>query len=302
VTTQTKLIVPAADLDAARSATGYLGEMLDPPPLAVTHFEAKPNGYLVEAYFDDAPALDEIDAALQALDKPGIGPARFEDVPDANWVSISQAALPPVEAGRFVVHGSHDAARIGRRPGAILIDAGEAFGTAHHATTQGCLEALDIAVRARPFKRVLDLGCGSGVLAIAASRLLPSAQVTASDIDPVATEVAAANARANGATRVHVVTAVGLEHGSLRARAPFDLILANILAGPLIVLAPKLRAVLLPGATVILSGLLVTQAEEVMAAYRAQGFRLTRRLDRTGWSALSLTYAPSLQRRARAHA
>lgn len=287
-TAQIKLVIVAADLDAARSATGYLGEILDPPPLAVSHFERQPSGYTVEAYFDEVPDLDALTSALLDLGKPGIGAPQVETVPDANWVSISQAALPPVQAGRFVIHGSHDATRVGRRPGAILIDAGEAFGTAHHATTQGCLELLDYVARTRPYQRVLDLGCGSGVLAIAAARLLPHARVVASDIDPVATDVARANMRANGATRVTVVTAAGLDHGALRHAGPYDLILANILAGPLITLAPAMRRALSGGGTAILSGLLITQADEVSAAYRAQGFRLIRRLDRTGWTALTL--------------
>jgi ribosomal protein L11 methyltransferase len=287
-TAQIKLVLVAEDLDAARSAAGYLGEILEPPPLAVSYFERQPHGYSVEAYFDEAPELADLNATLADIGNPGIGAAVFEDVPDENWVSISQAALPPVQAGRFVIHGSHDAARVGRRPGAILIDAGEAFGTAHHATTHGCLESLDLVVRIRPYQHVLDLGCGSGVLAIAAARLLPHARVVASDIDPVATDVARANMRANGANRVAVVTAAGLDHGALREGGLYDLILANILAGPLITLAPSLRRALAPRGIAILSGLLVSQADEVSAAYRAQGFRIIRRLDRNGWTALTL--------------
>lgn len=284
---QTKLFIPASTSDAARSAAGWLGEALEPPPLAVTHFEA-PGGFVVEAYFDEAPEVEAIAAALAELGIDGLGTPRLDAVPDENWVAISQAALPPVTAGRFVIHGSHDAARVGRRPGAILIDAGEAFGTAHHQTTQGCLEALDRVVRRRAYTRVLDLGCGSGVLAIATARLLPKARVIASDIDPIATEVAAANARANGAIAIETVTAAGLDHGALRAHGPYDLIIANILAGPLIELAPAIRRALASRGTVILSGLLVSQAEQVAAAYRAQGFKLRWRFDRTGWSALTL--------------
>jgi ribosomal protein L11 methyltransferase len=140
-----------------------------------------------------------------------------------------------------------------------------------------------------PIHRVLDLGCGSGVLAIAAARILPHARVIASDIDPVATEVARANAAANGArNRVRVVTAVGFEHPVLRASGPYDLILANILAGPLILLAPAMRRAVPVGGVVILSGLLVTQAAEVTAAYRAQGFHVADRADIAGWTALTL--------------
>ncbi len=286
---QIKVVIDATDLDGARSVTGYLGEMLEIPPLAVTHFEAKPSGYRIEAYFDEAPDMAALADALMMLGKPGLSAPLIEVVPDENWVTISQAALPPVIAGRFVVHGSHDAVRIGRRHGALLIDAGEAFGTAHHATTQGCLAALDRIARYMSIHRVLDLGCGSGVLAIAAARILPHAIIVASDTDPVATEVARANVTANGArNRIRVVTANGFEHPVLRASGPYDLILANILAGPLIMLAPAMRRAVPIGGVVILSGLLLTQAAEVTATYRAQGFHIADRSDNTGWTALTL--------------
>lgn len=297
---QFKVVIDAVDLDATRSVVGHLEETLDPPPLAVTHFEAKPTGYRIEAYFDDPPELEQLETDLAGLGKHGISAPRLEDVPDANWVTISQAALPPVHAGRFVVHGSHDLAKIGRRPGALLIDAGEAFGTAHHATTQGCLEALDRVTRARTFHHVLDLGCGSGVLAIAASRSLPHARVHASDIDPIATFVAAANAAANGARgRVKIVTSVGFQHPILRAAMPCDLILANILAGPLIQLAPAMREALDGGGLAVLSGLLVGQARAVTTAYLAQGFHLVRRADHAGWTALTLQSRGPRRRRHR---
>jgi ribosomal protein L11 methyltransferase len=286
---QIKLVIDASDLDAARSAVGFLGELLEPPPLAVTQFEAGASAHRVEAYFAELPDLADLTSALAALGHAGLSAPRVEVVPQTNWVAVSQAALPPVEAGRFVVHGSHDAARVGRRSGAILIDAGEAFGTAHHATTQGCLAALDRFVRVVKPRTVLDLGCGSGVLAIAAARLLPRATILASDIDPIATEVAFGNIVANGArARIRVVTAVGLDHSALRAAAPYDLILANILAGPLIKLAPSLRRALANGGVVILSGLLCGQAADVTAAYRAQGFLTVERTDLVGWSTLVL--------------
>lgn len=286
---QHKIVLDATDLSSARSAAGVLGEVYEPAPLAVTQFETGPTSFRIEAYFDDAPDIAAIAAALDASGADGLSAPRHETVPDANWVAISQAALPPVAAGRFVVHGSHDTPRIGRRQNAILIDAGEAFGTAHHATTEGCLEAIDRVTRRRRYGRVLDLGCGSGVLAIAASRALPHAHMIASDIDPVATDVARANIRANGASgRIEVVTAIGFEHPKLRPAHQFDLIIANILAAPLILLAPRMRAALEPGGTVILSGLLSTQAAEVIAAYRAQGFRVAARRDLAGWSTLTL--------------
>jgi ribosomal protein L11 methyltransferase len=159
---QTKIVIRVVDFDAARSVAGYLSEALVPAPLAVTSFEDGPTAHKVEAYFDAAPDLAALDHAMADLGVTGISPAVSEAVPDANWVSISQAALPPVIAGRFIVHGSHDAEKVGAARGAILIDAGEAFGTAHHATTLGCLLAIDRLARQHTFSRVLDLGCGTG--------------------------------------------------------------------------------------------------------------------------------------------
>jgi ribosomal protein L11 methyltransferase len=286
---KTKVVLDADDVDAARAAAGVLAELFEPAPLAVTQFETGPASFRIEAYFESAPDLAALDLALRATGRAGLSAPRLEAVPDENWVAISQASLPPVEAGRFIVHGSHDAARIGRRLNAILIDAGEAFGTAHHATTEGCLEAIDRLTRRRRYGHVLDLGCGSGVLAIAASRALPHAHLIASDVDPVATGVARENIRANGAAgRIDVVTAVGFDHPTLRAARHFDLIIANILAAPLVMLAPAMRGALKPGGTIILSGLLSTQAADVIAAYRAQGFRVAVRRDFAGWSTLTL--------------
>ncbi len=284
---QTKIVIRVVDFDAARSVAGYLSEALVPAPLAVTSFEDGPTAHKVEAYFDAMPDLAALDRAMADLGVTGISPAVSEAVPDANWVSISQAALPPVIAGRFIVHGSHDAEKVGAARGAILIDAGEAFGTAHHATTLGCLLAIDRLARQHTFSRVLDLGCGTGVLAIAAARVMPHARVIASDIDPIATGVAAGNARANGlGQRLRLVTATGLDHPVLRG--PHDLIIANILARPLIMLAPRLRRAVRQGGRIVLSGLLVTQATDVFAHYRAAGFVLERRQDIAGWSILTL--------------
>ncbi len=213
----------------------------------------------------------------------------LEAVPEANWVALSQAALPPIRAGRFVVHGSHDRARFALHRLAIEIEAGEAFGSGHNATTALCLEALDRLVRRRRFARVLDLGCGSGVLGIAAARVLPAARVLASDNDPIATAIARDNARLNRvAERVRVVTAAGFAHPALRAAQPFDLVLANILPGPLIALAPAMRQALTHGGIAVLSGLLRPQVREVAAAYRAHGLRMLQCEQREGWAALAL--------------
>lgn len=281
-----KLSIETAGLAEARG----VGERLllaVPEPSAVTEFEnVATGGWRVEAYFADEPASAEL-APLVGVDSAGI---TVERVPDENWVIVSQAALPPVTAGRFVVHGSHDRERVGLRPGAIEIDAGEAFGTAHHATTLGCLLALDRLTRRGRFRRALDLGCGSGVLAIATARALPAARIIASDIDREAVRVARANvARNRVGRRVEVIAARGLAHPRLRAAAPFDLVLANILAGPLVLLAPSMATAVWRGGTAVLSGILAEQSAEVEAAWRAAGFLLAERRVLNGWSTLVLT-------------
>ena len=286
---QQKLHIPVATFDAARTLAGLIGEIVEPAPLAVTLFEAKPAGYVVEAYFAAPLGLARLAAALRELGETLPAAATLEDVPDENWVAVSQAALPPVRAGRFTVHGSHDRAVVGIGPGKIEIDAGEAFGTAHHATTEGCLDALDRIARRRAFTYVLDLGCGSGVLAIAAARLMPRARILASDIDPEAVRVAVRNAQVNRvASRVRFVTAAGLDHPHLRGAGRFDLVLANILAAPLVRLAPRIRQATVPGAVAILSGLLTGQAPAVIAAYRTQDFAALRHDRIAGWSTLTL--------------
>src|SRR6185503_5089148 len=191
-----KLRIGAGDLASGRAAAGIIGELVAPEPLAVTLFEDKPPAFVVEAYWDAEPALALIVDALAGL-ATNLGAPSLEAVPDENWVALSQRALSPVAAGRFLVHGSHDRERFGLRRTAIEIEAGEAFGTGHNATTALCLEAVDLLARRRRFSHVLDLGCGSGVLAIAAARLLPSASVLAVDNDPLAATIAQANARLN---------------------------------------------------------------------------------------------------------
>jgi ribosomal protein L11 methyltransferase len=285
---QYKLRIPVADLDAGRTITGLLNELIEPSALAVTLFEAELPSFTVEAYYEGAPPVAHIERELANHGALSAAIA-VEIVPDANWVAISQAALPPIHAGRFTIHGSHDRARVGSGPFAIEIEAGEAFGTGHNATTSGCLEALDALTRQRRFTRVLDLGCGTAVLAIAAARTLPAARVLASDNDPIATEVARHNVRLNRvAARIRVVTAAGLAHPTLRQAQPYDLILANILPRPLIALAPAMRAALHQGGVAVLSGLLNHQAHEVRARYHAFGFHLLSARRHAGWTVLVL--------------
>lgn len=300
---QAKLSITSADADEARTIAAILGEAAQPPPDAVTLFEEGLE-WRVEAYFSSArPDTRAIASMLEdAIARPVRMLAEVA-VPDENWVAISQAALPPVSAGRFTIHGSHDRRRVARGPNSLLIDAGEAFGTAHHATTLGCLLALGrIAARqgaAARNRRVLDLGCGSGVLAIAAARTFPAAHVLATDIDPVAVEVASANIAINGAmARVAALRADGLRHPALRGR-PFDLVIANILAGPLVALAPGLARIVRTGGHVVLSGLLTHQADKVAATYGAAGFTLREHKRLAGWSTLTLVRRPARARGAR---
>ncbi len=285
-----KLTVFVSDTTSAATLAGALEDLIEPPPDALSRFEVPDRGgWCIEAYFTEPPDPVELRASLADITGLDVPVFDSDEVPQLNWVAISQAALPPVHAGRFVVHGSHDRARIPRGPNAILIDAGEAFGTAHHATTFGCLAAIDRLTRRRPFRRVLDLGCGSGVLAIAAARALPRAKLMATDLDPVSIDVAQSNIVANTAPkRIETLVATGLSHPRLRRTKPFDLVIANILADPLIRLARDIRGIIRPGGSLVLSGILIPQAPAVVAAYVAQGFALQRHDRVTGWSTLIL--------------
>jgi ribosomal protein L11 methyltransferase len=289
-----KLWCEIADRDAARSLAGALQELVSPTPHALTLFEqpdadgAAPS-WRIEAYYDEAPDPTALAADLAQVVHVAIPPLTAGPVEEENWVAMSQSALPPVAAGRFTVHGSHDADRIARGPNAILIDAGEAFGTAHHATTFGCLSAIDRLMRRRRFRNVLDLGCGSGVLAIAVARALPDARIHATDLDAQSIVVAKENMRRNGvAQRITALVADGLDASPLRRAAPFDLLIANILAGPLIALAQEIRRAVQPGGVLVLSGLLVPQAKEVLAAYGAADFILLEHQRVIGWSTLTM--------------
>ena len=257
-------------------------ELAPPPPQAVLIAE-DPFGReaTVEALYQERPDAKLLSALV------GLS-VSVEPLPDQDWIRESQLGLPPVRAGRFFLYGAHDAGRVPAGVIPIRIEAGLAFGTGHHETTTLCLEALTMAGRGRRPRNVLDLGCGTGVLAIAAAKLWRRS-VLASDIDPVAVEVARENARLNGAARlVCTMVADGLSSPAIRAGAPYELIVANILASPLQRLAPALSTALAPRGTVVLSGLLRDQENRVASAYRAQGLVFRRALQKGPWSALVL--------------
>lgn len=261
------------------------------PPLAVTLNETDETGKIwnVVAYF--ASAAEARDAAERL--RPLLGPSSFTiaALPEVDWVRRSLEGLAPVAAGRFYLHGSHDHAR--KREGGISleIDAGTAFGTGHHGTTAGCLLAFDSLLKRSAPARILDLGCGTGILALAAARALRR-PVLASDIDPIAVEVTRGNARNNGALPlIAAVTAPGLKHRLITDKAPYDLVFANILARPLIALAGDLARSLAPGGTLILSGLTRDQEQAVRAAYRNHGLVPASPLRLGNWSVLVFTQA-----------
>ena len=235
----------------------------------------KPDDWLIHAYFEHQPTADEL-ALLATL---GTSQPEVKGLPESDWVTMSQSGLEPIRAGRFFVHTpTHPPA-----PDAINfeIDAGLAFGTGQHATTKGCLEALDLLERKDcRFINIADIGTGTGLLAFAALALWPEAKCIATDIDPISIDVTRENAAINGVKVGHgagellLAVADGMDSPMLAARAPFDLLIANILAGPLIELAPDFANALAPGGTAILAGLLDSQADAVVSAYRARSFTL----------------------------
>src|SRR4051812_29305132 len=239
---------------------------------------AKPDHWLIHAYFEHPPTKEEV----AAVAKLGHDAPRMVELGEADWVTMSQAGLQPIRAGRFTVHTpthAPDADRVN-----FEIDAGLAFGTGQHATTAGCLAALDkLERKGWRFANVADIGTGTGLLAFAALALWPAARCIATDIDPVAVDVARDNAAINrvklghGAGELLLVVADGMDSPMLAARAPFDLIVANILAGPLVELAADFSKSLTPGGTIVLAGLLNTQADGVAAAYEQLGFRIADR-------------------------
>ncbi len=269
--------------------------LLETTPVLMTREAdpARPDEWLLEAYFDEEPDAETL-VALKAL-TPGTSGAEVlvEKLSDEDWVTLSQQGLEPIRAGRFFVYTPAHRDKIPADAVPLEIDAGRAFGTGQHETTTGCLMALDrLKATGGHFSNILDLGTGTGLLAFAALRLWPAARVAASDIDPISIEVTEENAAINrvpiGRARgqVELAVAPGLDHARLKARAPYDLIIANILAGPLIDMAPSIAASLEAGGRLILAGLLDHQADAVAAAYRRQGLMLSSRVVRGDWPTL----------------
>ncbi len=256
-------------------------------PLALYSDDDQPANWCVSLYADEEniPALETTIAKV--LSDNSLSPKiRKEPIGDIDWVSESLRDLAPVQSGRCLVHGSHDRHVPRSWQKAIEIDAGQAFGTGHHGTTAGCLEMLELCLKFRTCHNVLDLGTGSGVLAIAVARLT-NATILASDIDPIAVQVARQNFRLNHcADRIATVVSSGMNNRAFAEHGPFDLIIANILAGPLRKMATSVFRGLRSGGTLILSGLLPHQRAQIIGTYRAQGARLMRAHPKDGWLTL----------------
>ncbi|HUR42909.1 MAG TPA: 50S ribosomal protein L11 methyltransferase, partial [Aestuariivirga sp.] len=277
------LTIPGLELPTAQILSDAIDNdfQIDVRALAIN--ETGDARWNVVAYFDSQAAAQKARVALAQE------AAIIDIVPEMDWVRQSLAGLPPVKAGRFFLYGSHDRER--KKPGGISleIDAGTAFGTGHHGTTEGCLLALDHLIKRRRPKRILDIGCGTGVLAIAAAK---AARVTvlATDIDPEAVRVTRHNALINSVgPAIIALRAAGLNHRDIHGRAPFDLIFANILARPLASLAYSLSKILARGGSLILSGLTLDQGRWINAAYRNSGLIRLASIKRGSWVTLIMT-------------
>ena len=267
-------------------------EALTPEPTGVGVFEVEDGSGLWEvgAYFDEQPDVAGLAVLTTMLD---VKPFVVSEVPETDWVAHVRRELAPVVAGRFFVYGGHDADQVPDDCTPLLIEAAMAFGTGHHGTTLGCLKAFDRLVTAGfTSGKVADIGCGTAVLAMAAATIVPEV-VIATDIDPVAVDVAKVNVAANNLQgQVDCVVAPGFETPVLKEAAPFDLIFANILKGPLIGLCPDMAAATIEGGYVILSGILNEQADEVVRVYEANGYSLLNRDMIVEWTTLTFTKRP----------
>ncbi|TKD53106.1 50S ribosomal protein L11 methyltransferase [Sphingomonas baiyangensis] len=297
-----KITLPCTRAEAeAIDPEGPAFAAMTAPPVLLTRelTEDDVEDWVLDAYFQDKPGRTEI-ALLRAL-VPSAGGVKVkpERIAEQDWVTLSQAGLEPVQAGRFYVHTSANRGDPPAGARAFHIEAGLAFGTGHHETTTGCLLTLE-AMRARGMqvRNLIDVGTGTGLLAFAAMHLWPRARATASDIDPISIDVTRANAAANGVRlgagpgRLALAVAPGMAHADIERRAPYDLVLANIIAAPLIELAPVIAAATAPGGTVVLAGLLERQAAAVAQAYRRHGFRIAGRVTLGDWPTLRMVRRP----------
>ena len=289
--TQTRYYTRTTKAEAGRIFSAWDAAFEDEgAPVGTTEIDEAADIHEVSIYFDDAAGgadrLEEVGRVLEELAPSAI---EVEEIPDTDWMKAVLADLKPVRAGRFIVHGAHDRGSIRANDLAIEIEAGQAFGTGHHGTTAGCLAMIDSVVRRRRPSRALDLGTGSAVLAIGLAKLA-RVPVLATDIDPVAITVARENIRNNGVSLlVHAAVANGMGSPVIRGSAPYDLIVANILAQPLIKLAPAVERHLAARGDLILSGILERQRQAVLAAYRVQGLVHRQTLRRQEWVTLHLT-------------
>lgn len=285
-----------AEAEALSGEIPALDAAPEAPVVVTREIDEDAGTWQLDAYMDDAPG-DDLLRLIQSLapSAKGVAPTVAE-LPEEDWVTLSQQGLEPVRAGRFFVHTSSYADRVPPGTTSFLIDASQAFGTGGHDTTAGCLAMLDRLDRVGAAPRnIADIGTGTGLLAFAAMALWPRASVIASDIDPASIFVTRDNAAINdvplgrGGGRLALAVAPGTDHPAIRHRAPYDLVIANILAGPLITLAPDIAAATAPGGRAILAGLIARQMDPVVAAYRAHGFRLSARGGSAEWPCLLLT-------------
>lgn len=284
----------ACDEARARKIADIVVEAFDPATTAATAFEEQQDtsgrgkaSWIVEIYFGVIPDEAKVRALIGSIVGEGLAQAAtFGRISERDWVTASLEGLKPVRAGRFLVHGVHARHAVKPNDIPIEIEAALAFGTGHHGSTRGCLLMLGLVARKRRPRRILDIGTGSGVLALAAAKAFKR-EVRAGDIDPVSVKTAAMNAKRNGAAGfVRPVLAKGSGHRLLRQGAPYDLILANILARPLRELAPEMARLAAPGADIVLSGLIARDVAGIISAYGAQGIALSRRIDIDGWATL----------------